>query len=64
MTINFSPVGLVQAVPGEPGEAPEPTGAISLFDALKGQLGLKVETRKVMAPVLIVDHVNATPTEN
>src|SRR5215472_2722444 len=64
MTINFSPVGLGQTVPGEPGEAPEPTGAISLFDALKGQLGLKVETRKVMAPVLIVDHVNATPTEN
>jgi uncharacterized protein (TIGR03435 family) len=64
MTINFSPVGLVQAVPSESGEAPEPTGAISLFDALKGQLGLKVETRKLMAPVLIVDHVNATPTEN
>jgi uncharacterized protein (TIGR03435 family) len=64
MTINFSPNGLVQAVPSEPGDASEPTGAISLIDALKGQLGLKVETRKVMAPVLIVDHVNATPTEN
>ena len=64
MTINFSPSGLVQAVPSEPGEASEPTGAISLIDALKGQLGLKIETRKVMAPVLIVDHVNATPTEN
>ncbi len=64
MTINFSPAGLLQAVPSKPGEAPEPTGAISLFDALKGQLGLKIETRKVMAPVLIVDHVNATPTEN
>jgi uncharacterized protein (TIGR03435 family) len=64
MTINFSPTGLVQAVPGEPGETPEPTGAISLFDALKGQLGLKIETRKVMAQVLIVDRVNATPTEN
>ncbi|HWF09193.1 MAG TPA: TIGR03435 family protein [Bryobacteraceae bacterium] len=64
MTINFSPSGLVEAAPSEPGVAPEPTGAISLLDALKGQLGLKVETRKVMAPVLIVDHVNATPTEN
>ena len=58
MTISFSPVGLVQSAAGEP------DGAISLFDALKGQLGLKVERRKVMAPVLIVDHVNATPTEN
>ena len=64
MTINFSPAGLVQAVSSQPGEVPEPTGVISLFDALKGQLGLKVETRKVMAPVLIVDQVNATPTEN
>jgi uncharacterized protein (TIGR03435 family) len=64
MTINFSPAGLVQAVPSESGEAPEATGAISLLDALKGQLGLKVETRKVMAQVLIVDHVNSTPTEN
>jgi uncharacterized protein (TIGR03435 family) len=64
MTINFSPAGLVRAVPSAPGEVSDPTGAISLFDALKGQLGLKVETRKVMAPVLIVDHVNATPTEN
>ena len=64
MTINFSPTGPVQAVPSEPGDVPEPTDAISLFDALKGQLGLKVRTRKVIAPVLIVDHVNATPTEN
>ena len=64
MTINFSPVGLGQAVPGAPGEASDPSGAISLYDALSRQLGLKVETRKVMAPVLIVDRVNATPTEN
>lgn len=64
MTINFSPAGLARAVPVPTGEVSDPTGAISLFDALKGQLGLKVETRKVMAPVLIVDHVNATPTDN
>lgn len=41
-----------------------PPVRFSLFDTLQGQLGLKVETRKVMAPVLVVDHVNATPTEN
>jgi uncharacterized protein (TIGR03435 family) len=64
MTINFSPVGLVRTAPGAPGEASDPTGAISLYDALNRQLGLKVRTSKVMAPVLIVDHVNATPTEN
>jgi uncharacterized protein (TIGR03435 family) len=64
MTINFSPAGLVRAVASATGEASDPTGTISLFDALKGQLGLKIESRKVMAPVLIVDHVNATPMEN
>ncbi len=64
MTISFSPAGLIQAASGEAGETSEPSGAISLFDALKGQLGLKVERRKVMAPVLVVDRVNAMPTEN
>jgi uncharacterized protein (TIGR03435 family) len=65
MTISFSPAGLAEPFPARQSEQPpEPTGAISLFDAVKGQLGLKVETRKVEAPVLIVDHVNPTPTEN
>lgn len=64
MTIGFSPQGLVQAAPTEAGQPSEPTGAISLFDALNGQLGLKVKSRKVLAPVLVVDRVNETPTEN
>ncbi len=64
MTISFSPQGLVQPALTEAGQPSEPTGAISLFDALNGQLGLKVKTRKVMAPVLIVDRVNEIPTEN
>jgi uncharacterized protein (TIGR03435 family) len=64
ITINFSPASVAQAIPSQPGQASEPTGAISLFDALKGQLGLKIQTRKVEAPVLIVDHVNDTPSEN
>jgi uncharacterized protein (TIGR03435 family) len=64
MTINFSPPGVLQPVSTGSGQPPEPNGAISLFDALKAQLGLKVETRKVMAPVLVVDQVNDTPTEN
>jgi uncharacterized protein (TIGR03435 family) len=64
MTINFSPAGVLQAGPGGGGQPPEPTGAISLSEAIRGQLGLKVESRKVMAPVLVVDRVNATPTAN
>jgi uncharacterized protein (TIGR03435 family) len=60
MTINFSPGGLVESSTAEA----DPNGAISLSDALKGQLGLKLQSRKVMAPVLVIDHVNEMPTEN
>jgi uncharacterized protein (TIGR03435 family) len=67
MTINFSPESVVAGfgVPdGAGGAASEPNGAISLFEALNHQLGLKLQARKVLAPVLVVDHVNPQPTEN
>jgi len=38
--------------------------AISIFDAVDKQLGLKLEARKVPQPVLFVDSVNETPTPN
>jgi uncharacterized protein (TIGR03435 family) len=60
MTINFSTAG---ALANDAADS-DPTGAISLSDALKGQLGLKLQSRKVMAPVLVIDHVNEMPTEN
>ena len=60
MTFNFSPGGLVE----NSAAGSEPNGAISLSEALKGQLGLKLQSRKVMAPVLVIDHVNEMPTEN
>lgn len=59
MTINFSTAG---ALASESADS-EPNGAISLSDALKGQLGLKLQSRKVMAPVLVIDQVNGMPTE-
>jgi len=46
------------------GEAPDPNGAISLFDALDKQLGLKLEQRKHPMPVVVIDHVEEKPTEN
>jgi uncharacterized protein (TIGR03435 family) len=44
--------------------ASEPDGTISIFEALEKQLGLKLESRKVMGPMLVIDHVDETPTEN
>ena len=43
--------------------ADSPRGAV-LRDALQGQLGLKVETRKAPIGILVVDHMEKVPTEN
>ena len=75
-TFNFSPIGPVQGQRGGGGErggAPpanansnvsDPNGAVSLFDAMLKQLGLKLEMRKRPLPVLVIDHVEEKPTEN
>jgi uncharacterized protein (TIGR03435 family) len=44
--------------------SPDPTGVISLFDALNRQLGLKLELRKHSMPVTVIDHAEQMPTEN
>jgi uncharacterized protein (TIGR03435 family) len=51
--------------PGREGgrsSAPEPT--MTLTQALQEKLGLKLETRKSPAEVLIVDHAEKAPVEN
>jgi uncharacterized protein (TIGR03435 family) len=42
----------------------DPNGAISLFDAVNKQLGLKLEMQKRPVPVLVIDHVEEKPTDN
>jgi uncharacterized protein (TIGR03435 family) len=44
--------------------ATEPNGALSVFDAVNRQLGLKLEKTKRPYPVLVIDHIEETPTEN
>lgn len=78
-TLGFSPQGYAQllqmgrggrgggggAVPGGPEvEAADPGGAVTLFEALEKQLGLKLEPRKRNMPVTVIDSLNETPTEN
>lgn len=46
------------------GEASEPTGAVSLFDAVRRELGLKLEKAQRPEPVLVIDHVDEQPTPN
>ena len=39
-------------------------GGSPLLEALQKQLGLKLESKKVMVDVLVIDHIEKTPTEN
>ncbi len=73
-TLNFSGAGMVGG-PGRGGrggdggaagvnEASDPNGAISLFEAMEKQLGLKLERTKRPAQVLVIDHIEPKPIEN
>lgn len=42
----------------------DPNGAISLFEAVDRQLGLKLEVQKHPMPVLVIDHIEQKPTDN
>jgi uncharacterized protein (TIGR03435 family) len=71
-TLNFSPIGQVQGPrpdAGAGGAAPgaaalDPTGALSLLDAVKSQLGIRLEEVKRPLPVLVIDSISEKPTDN
>ena len=44
--------------------ASEPTGALTLFEAVEKQLGLKLEMRKRSMPIIVIDHIEQKPTDN
>jgi uncharacterized protein (TIGR03435 family) len=52
--------------PASPGDAEgaDPDGAISYYDALRKEHGLKLVKEKRSEPVLVIDEINKTPTEN
>ena len=67
-TLNFSPAGMVGGGPVlrgvDPGQAADPSGGLSLFDAIGKQLGLKLEVQKRPMAVLVIDHIEQRPTDN
>jgi len=70
-TLSFSPSYLLRAGggSGDAGQpvvstASDPSGALSIFDAVNKQLGLKLEMRKRTMPVLVIDHMEEKPTDN
>ena len=44
-------------------DASDPTGGLSLFDAVDKQLGLKLESRKRPMKVLVIDSVQEKPID-
>jgi uncharacterized protein (TIGR03435 family) len=68
--ISFTPTGDrrdpagAAGPPGDGTAAPDPSGALSIFEAVNKQLGLKLEMRKRKLPVLVIDHMEEKPTDN
>jgi uncharacterized protein (TIGR03435 family) len=70
-TLSWTPRGQYMAGrggdPGQPGavaSAADPNGDLSVFEAIDKQLGLKLELQKHTMQVVVVDHLERTPTEN
>lgn len=68
-TLNFSPIDQVlgprpQAAGADAAAALDPTGALSLQQAVRRQLGLRLEDAKLPAPVLVIDSISETPLDN
>jgi len=69
-TLSFSSADLVKGSAAGSGDASatgtasEPNGALSFFDAVNKELGLKLEKEKRPVPVLVIDHIEEKPTEN
>lgn len=69
-SLTWTPVQALPAGKGRgPGDAAAPgvasdPGGLTVFEAIDRQLGLKVETQKRPMPVVVIDHINQTPTEN
>jgi len=69
-TLSFSSAGHFAPGAGGPPasddaqQAADPSGAISLFDAVKNELGVKLEKQKRSVPVLVIDHIVEQPTPN
>jgi hypothetical protein len=59
-SIKASPPPTMSWVADNSPDAPAP----NIFQAVQEQLGLKLESKKVTGDVLVVDHIEKSPTEN
>lgn len=63
--MNFGPVRPAEGAPaGDTATVSDPSGGLSIFEALDKQLGLKMEAQKRPMPVFVIDHLEQKPTDN
>jgi uncharacterized protein (TIGR03435 family) len=67
LMLSFTPTGdrrnPAGTLFGAGGEA-DPNGALSIFEAINKQLGLRLVKGKRKLPVLVIDHIEKKPTDN
>jgi uncharacterized protein (TIGR03435 family) len=70
-TVYFSSTNKLQAestaaasATHDAGDPSAPAVAMSLQDAFRKELGLKIEKQPMTQPVMVLDHFDQTPTEN
>ncbi len=64
-TLSFSSADQIKAAAASSDNgASDPNGALSIFDAVSKQLGLKLEKQKRPVPILVIDHIEEKPTDN
>lgn len=71
-TLTFSQLPAVLNAPGRGGDsaapgvipqASDPSGGYTIFEALEKRLGLKLEKQQRTMPVIVIDHIERTPTD-
>lgn len=72
--VSWTPVGRTLGAVGRAGDTSQPSGAVpaavepntglTIFEAVDKQLGLKLAAQKHPLPVVVIDHMDRTPTEN
>jgi uncharacterized protein (TIGR03435 family) len=49
---------------GDLAAASDPSGGVTIFQAIEKQLGLKLEMQKRPVPITVIDHLDQKPTDN
>ena len=66
LPISLRGLGRLGDQPAGPGApvASDPAGGYTVFESIAKELGLKLEKKKKMVPVTVIDQLNQKPTEN